>query len=104
VFFVPGVLETLRVNGRASFIAEAQMLAGLSVNDRLPKSALEVRVEEVFFHCGKALKRSQLWDPKQHAVTGELPSFGKTLADQTRKIGSVEAEARIAHAYDTTLY
>ncbi len=104
LFFVPGVLETLRVNGRARFRSEIDILSGLSANDRLPKSALEVSVEEVFFHCGKALKRSQLWDPTRHVVAGELPSFGRILADQTRRIEAQEAEARIAHAYDTTLY
>lgn len=104
VFFVPGVLETLRVNGRARFIDEGSTLSGLSANDRLPKSALEVTVEEVFFHCGKALKRSHLWDPLRHATEGELPSFGTILADQTRQIEAKEAEARIAHAYDATLY
>jgi PPOX class probable FMN-dependent enzyme len=104
LFFVPGVLETLRVNGRARFTTEAATLSGLEANERPPKSALEVTVEEVFFHCGKALKRSHLWDPSRHAAPGELPSFGKILADQTRKIGVEEAEARIAHAYDTTLY
>lgn len=104
VFFVPGVLETLRVKGCARFTTEAATLSGLEAHQRLPKSALEVTVEEVFFHCGKALKRSRLWDPSRHAAPGELPSFGKILADQTRKIGAAEADARIAHAYDTTLY
>ena len=92
------------MNGRARFISEADTLSSLSANDRLPKSALEVTVEEVYFHCGKALKRSQIWDPTRHAAEGELPSFGRILADQTKKIEAHEADARIAHAYDTTLY
>ena len=104
LFFVPGVLETLRVNGRARFTTDADTLAGLAAQDRLPRSALEVTVEEVFFHCGKALKRSHLWDPSRHAPPGEIPSFGRSLADQTRKVSTEEAEARIAHAYDATLY
>jgi hypothetical protein len=104
LFFVPGVIETLRVNGRAAFTAEAEVLAALAVEGRSPRSALEVTVEEVFFHCGKALKRSALWDPARHAAPGEIPSLGRILADQTGQIGVQEAEARVAHGYATTLY
>ena len=104
LFFVPGVLETLRVNGRAVFTTDPATLQAMTANDRLPKSALEVTVEEVFFHCGKALKRSALWDPARHARPGEIPSLGRILASQTRKIEAEEAETRIAHAYEAHLY
>ncbi len=104
LFFVPGVLETLRVNGRAAFTTDPATLQAMTANDRLPKSALEVTVEEVFFHCGKALKRSALWDPARHARPGEIPSLGRILASQTRKIGVEEAETRIANAYEAHLY
>ena len=104
LFFVPGVIETLRVNGRAAFTTDATLLARLAVDGRPPRSALEVTVEEVFFHCGKALKRSALWDSSRHAAPGEVPSLGRILSDQTGKIGVQEAEARVAHGYATTLY
>jgi len=104
LFFVPGVLETLRVNGRAEMVTDTATLGGLSAQDRLPKSALMVTVEEVFFHCGKALKRSALWDPARHASPGEIPSLGRILAGQTGKIAAKEAETRIAHAYEAHLY
>jgi len=104
LFFVPGVIETLRVNGRAAFTTDATLLACLAVDGRPPRSALEVTVEEVFFHCGKALKRSALWDPSRHAAPGEVPSLGRILSDQTGKIGVQEAEARVAHGYANTLY
>ncbi|MGC5198787.1 MSMEG_1061 family FMN-dependent PPOX-type flavoprotein, partial [Aphanothece microscopica] len=60
LFFVPGVLETLRVNGRVAMVSDTALLERLAAHERLPKSAIEVTVEEVFFHCGKALKRSAL--------------------------------------------
>ena len=104
LFFVPGVIETLRVNGRAAFTTDATLLARRAVDGRPPRSALEVTVEEVFFHCGKALKRSALWDPSRHAAPGEVPSLGRILSDQTGKIGVQEAEARVAHGYANTLY
>lgn len=104
LFFVPGVLETLRVNGRAELTTDAARLAGLAVAERVPRSALVVRVEEVFFHCGKALKRSALWDQAGHAAPGEIPSLGRILADQTGRIGVQEAEARVATGYRDHLY
>ncbi|WP_270934098.1 pyridoxamine 5'-phosphate oxidase family protein [Falsiroseomonas oryzae] len=104
LFFVPGVLETLRVNGRAELTTDAARLAALAVDSRAPRSALVVTVEEAFFHCGKALKRSALWDPARHAQPGEIPSLGRILADQTGRIGVAEAEARVATGYRDHLY
>ena len=64
IFFVPGVDETLRVNGTASIFTDPDLLAGSEVLGRLPKTGLLIRVEEVFFHCAKALIRSKLWLPE----------------------------------------
>jgi PPOX class probable FMN-dependent enzyme len=63
VFFVPGVKETLRVNGRAELSTDPVLLAGLTTGGAPPKLALVVQVETAFIHCGKALHRSELWDP-----------------------------------------
>ncbi|MCC7428339.1 MAG: pyridoxamine 5'-phosphate oxidase family protein [Alphaproteobacteria bacterium] len=104
LFFVPGVSETLRVNGSARFVADATFLEPLSAQGKPPRSALVVGVEEVYFHCGKALKRSALWDPARHAAPGEIPSLGRMLAEQTGRIGVKEAEERVAHAYQHHLY
>jgi PPOX class probable FMN-dependent enzyme len=104
LFFVPGVLETLRVNGRASMTTDAPRLAAHAIAERAPRSGLLVAVEEVFFHCGKALKRSALWDASRHAAPGEIPSLGRILADQTGRIGVDEAEARVATGYRDHLY
>lgn len=104
LFFVPGVLETLRVNGGATLVTDPAQLARHAVTGRAPKTGLLVTVEEVFFHCGKALKRSALWDPSRHATPGEIPSLGRILADQTGRIGVEEAEARVATGYREHLY
>ena len=63
LFLVPGRGDTLRVNGRATLVAEAPFLDALVVRGRRPGLALVVDVEEVFFHCAKAFLRSGLWDP-----------------------------------------
>jgi PPOX class probable FMN-dependent enzyme len=104
LFFVPGVLETLRVNGRAELTADPARLASLAAAGRVPRSALVVTVEEVFFHCGKALKRSALWDPARYAEPGEIPSLGRILADQVGGVDARDAEARIETAYRDKLY
>jgi PPOX class probable FMN-dependent enzyme len=104
LFFVPGVLETLRVNGGAALTTDPDPLGALAAQGRAPRSALRVTVEEVYFHCGKALKRSALWDPAGHAAPGEIPSLGRILADQTGRIGVAEAEARVAEGYAKHLY
>lgn len=104
LFFVPGVIETLRVNGRAEFTTDAALLARLEAQGKLPRSALKLMVEEVFFHCGKALKRSALWDATRHAAPGEIPSLGRMLAEQTGKISAAEAEARVETGYREHLY
>ena len=104
LFFVPGVLETLRVNGAAELVTSSERLAAHAVGGRLPKTGLLLHVEEVFFHCGKSLKRSALWDPSGHAAPGEIPSLGRILADQTGRIGVDEAEARVAMGYREHLY
>jgi uncharacterized protein len=82
IFFVPGVQETLRINGRARITTDAALLAPLAVQGRAPRSGLLVEAEEVYLHCAKALIRSQLWDPARHVERSALPSMGRMLADQ----------------------
>ncbi len=63
VFFVPGVKETLRVNGRASLSTDVELLADLATKGDRPKLAIDIAVETVYMHCGKAVVRSKVWDP-----------------------------------------
>ncbi|MCM2294466.1 pyridoxamine 5'-phosphate oxidase family protein [Allorhizobium sp. BGMRC 0089] len=79
LFLVPGVGETLRVNGHASITAEAGMLERFSVEGKLPKTVILVKVETVYFHCAKAFMRSKLWDPESQIDRASLPSAGAIL-------------------------
>ena len=63
LFFVPGMQETLRVNGRAEVSIDPALIARWDVGGRHPRSVLKVTVDEAFMHCGKALIRSRLWAP-----------------------------------------
>jgi hypothetical protein len=63
LFVVPGRTDTLRVNGRATLVADAPFFDRLVVKGHRPVLAIVVQVEQVFFHCGKAFLRSDLWKP-----------------------------------------
>lgn len=104
VFFVPGVNETLRVNGRARVTIDPELLEPLAVNGKAPRSAVVVAAEEIYFHCGKALIRSDLWNPDKHIARGDFPSLGRILADQIGGINVEEAERATAESYKNRLY
>jgi uncharacterized protein len=105
IFFVPGVDETLRLNGRARLSTDPSLLATMAVNGRTPVLAIVVELREAYLHCAKALKRSRLWDPKVQVERTELPSLGRMILDQARSTEDVAAvEARIEQAYRDKLY
>ncbi|HEY1260315.1 MAG TPA: pyridoxamine 5'-phosphate oxidase family protein [Stellaceae bacterium] len=103
IFFVPGINETLRVNGRASVTVDPELLEPLAVHGKIPRSAILVAAEEIYFHCGKALIRSDLWNPEKHVPRGAWPSLGRIIAEQ---IGTDpdEGERATAESYRTRLY
>jgi hypothetical protein len=104
IFFVPGLNETLRVNGRARITTDPALLEPLAVNAKVPRSGILVAAEEVYFHCGKALIRSDLWNPEKQLGRSEFPSLGRILADQIGGISVEEAERATAESYRTRLY
>ncbi len=81
LFFVPGTRETLRVNGRAYVTDEPDVLARMRTEAKEPMLAIIIEVEQVYFHCGRALIRSRLWDPASQALAAELPSAGEVAAE-----------------------
>lgn len=104
IFFVPGINETLRVNGRACITTDPALLEPLAVNGKVPRSAILVTAEEIYFHCGKALIRSDLWNPDKQVRRSDFPSLGRILADQIGGISVEESERYTAESYKTRLY
>jgi uncharacterized protein len=97
LFLIPGVGETLRVNGRATISTEPSLLERFSVGGKLPRSVIVVHVDTVFFQCSRAVFRSRLWDPAQHIDRRSLPSLGTMIEDIS--------QSRIdAASYDRGLY
>jgi PPOX class probable FMN-dependent enzyme len=97
LFLIPGVGETLRVNGRAAISVDPALLERFSVDGRRPRSVLVISVDTVFFQCSRAIFRSKLWDPAQHIERTSLPSLGRMVAD----IGKSGFDAE---SYDQGLY
>ncbi len=89
LFLVPGVNETLRVNGRARISRDPALRERFPADGKLPTAVLVVAVEEAFIQCAKALVRSELWNPALHVPRSALPSPGTVLAAHTR--GGVDA-------------
>lgn len=76
LFLIPGVGETLRINGRAVISVEPALLESFAVNGKQPRSVLVVTVERIYFQCSKAVVRSKLWDPATQIPRSALPSTG----------------------------
>jgi PPOX class probable FMN-dependent enzyme len=105
LFVVPGVGETLRVNGRGRISNEAALLESFAVDGKLPRTVLLVDVDTVYFHCSKALARSRLWDPARHVERSRLPSTGsilKRLSGET--FDAVKYDLELVERLRTGLY
>jgi PPOX class probable FMN-dependent enzyme len=104
LFMVPGIDETLRVNGRASLTTDTELLARAEAQGKVPRTGMLIAVEEVFFHCAKALRRSHLWDATRHVERSVFPTLGRIIAEQTGVCSVDEAERMTAEGYRTRMY
>jgi PPOX class probable FMN-dependent enzyme len=104
VSFVPGVEETLRICGRGSVVDDPELLAGTEVRGRAAIIAIKVEIDRVFFHCGKAIIRSDLWGGRYQIDRAEFPPLAQILRDQRwgRDIDAIQAE--IDDSYQNRLY
>lgn len=105
LFIIPGVGESLRVNGRGRISDDPAMLNSFAVEGKLPRTVLLTDVDAVYFHCSKALVRSKLWDPAHHVERSRLPSAGEIL----RRVSGANFDAatydrELAERVRTSLY
>jgi PPOX class probable FMN-dependent enzyme len=96
LFMVPGVDETLRVNGTARLTVDPGRLALFA---RTPRLVIEVTVREAYLHCAKALMRSKLWDAGRQVLRSALPTMGEMIKDQTRDEAPAESQAQMLARY-----
>jgi PPOX class probable FMN-dependent enzyme len=106
MFMIPGVVEELRVNGRAWITRDEALLAEMQVQGKAPLLGICVEVVECFIHCGKAVMRSHLWDQASQIDRGVLPSLGKMLHDQAcaPNLSTEELDRMIQESYAKRLY
>ncbi len=91
LFLIPGIGETLRINGHAEIVVDETLNDSFAMNEKPPRSVIVVTIERVYYQCQKALHRSRLWDPDAQLPRSALPSAGsmnKVFAD-----GDFDAEA-----------
>jgi PPOX class probable FMN-dependent enzyme len=86
LFFVPGIHEMLRLNGTASVTTRQDLMARFTHEGRSPRSVIIVEAQEVYFHCSKALRRSDLWNSAKQVDRRSLPTFGEIAKDQFKLI------------------
>ena len=91
LFMIPGIGNTLRINGRAQISTDPELTASFAMRDKPPKSVLVVTAERVYFQCPKALVRSRLWSPEAQISRAELPSTGEILEALSK--GSIDGAA-----------
>ncbi|MBP2300035.1 pyridoxamine 5'-phosphate oxidase family protein [Azospirillum picis] len=105
LFLVPGLNETLRVNGRAVIDADPALCDGFAVDGKAPKTVLVVTIESVFFQCARALLRSRLWDPAAQLPRDRFPSVGTLLAEASAgREGGEDYDRSLAERIPKTLY
>ena len=95
LFLIPGFDDTLRVNGRAEVVQDDGLNTKSEVKGKKPKVGIKMHVEQVFFHCSKAFKRSGLWDVSNQQDRKEMPSIGRMILEQTADPNSTISESYI---------
>lgn len=97
VFLLPGHDLFLRVNGTATLTRDPALLNALVEFNRPPKLAIRVQVDEAYFHCGKAIKRSRIWEPDSWPGRDAIPKIGRMMADQAKLADADEDELDAAY-------
>jgi len=102
IFFVPGIDETLRVGGKGKVSLDPDVMASMIEFGKPPRAVLHIDVNEAYFHCGKALMRSNLWSADTKVERAVMPSIGEVIHDQTG-LGERESQDVIYERYKTQL-
>ena len=105
LFMIPGLDETLRVNGTAELVADPDVCARVAIDGKPAKVAVVVTVAEAYIHCAKALRRGALWSPQSWPATDELPSAACIVKDHAALEADVaDIENARRHDLETTLW
>ena len=105
LFLIPGVGETLRVNGRAAISIDSELMRSFAVNGKLPRCVLIVHVDSIYFHCSKAIVRSKLWNEETKIDRKSLPSTGSIIAELSQgRLGGEAYDRELPERVQRELY
>ncbi|MEW6254475.1 MAG: pyridoxamine 5'-phosphate oxidase family protein [Pseudomonadota bacterium] len=104
LFLIPGVDETLRVNGTAEIHTDPALTARFEVSGKRPLSVIRIKVREAYLHCAKALMRSALWSQEAQVPRSALPTMGEMLQDHTEGAFAAESQEAMLRRYREVLY
>ena len=104
LFFITNVTETLRIQGTAEIISDKIVLDNHKIKNRLPKTVTRITIDTVGFHCGKALIRSELWQPEKWAKDRPIESLYNIIEDQTGLKSLATDEKEVNKIYEKSLY
>lgn len=105
MFVIPQRREVVRVAGSAEVVTDEDLLRSMEVNKHVPDLALLVRVEEAFFHCGKSMIRSRMWQPDDWGSVEGLPTYAQALKDHANLPDPIDRiEERTAYNESDRLY
>ena len=103
LFFVPGIDEVVRVNGRATLQTNVDLLNHFVELKNKPKLVIKVIVEAAYIHCPKAMMRSKLWSVQSHQSIDAMPTIGQIISDQTKSESPVESREEMLKRYTPDL-
>ncbi|MBV0911069.1 pyridoxamine 5'-phosphate oxidase family protein [Anianabacter salinae] len=105
LFMIPGMNETLRINGEARLTLDGDLCREMHVNTRPARAVLVVKVHEVYLHCAKAFIRSKLWAPETWPARSDMPTLGEMLKDQAEMpVSADEVDCLLDESYRTRLW
>lgn len=104
LFLIPGIRETLRVNGTCEIVSDTDILSAFSVKGKLPRSVIKVSVREAYLHCGKSIIRSDLWGDTHKITQKNFPTLGTMLGDQIAEIDGKTSDQYLERSYKKNLY
>lgn len=105
LFLIPGMNETLRINGTARLTTDIGLCERLGMNGRPARAVLVVSITEVFMHCAKAFIRSSLWQSDSWPDRKDMPTLGEIMRDQLASVETAEEiDQRLDRNYQTALW
>ncbi|MGC4192004.1 MAG: pyridoxamine 5'-phosphate oxidase family protein [Thermomicrobiales bacterium] len=104
LFFIPGVEEALRINGRATITTDPEILASMALQGKAPNLGIVVEIDEVFVHCARAMLRARLWKPDTWPDDDTIPTLAQIWNEQKNLPPPDESAGKRREAYREVLY